>query len=79
MKRKTARKNSNVAKVIQILLFTTVIVVCITFSKYKTALGGKATAIIGNPKTTVVDEVVFPVYFSFVRMYRTAAAYHCFC
>lgn len=58
MKRKTARKNSNVAKVVQILLFTTVIVVCITFSKYKTALGGKATAIIGNPKTTVVDEVV---------------------
>lgn len=58
MKRKTAIKNNNVTKAVQILLFTTVIVVCITFSKYKTALGSKATAIIGNPKTTVVDEVI---------------------
>lgn len=52
------RKN-NLAKAVQIFLFTTVIVTCITFSKYKTTVTGSAGVIIGSPKiTTTVEEVI---------------------
>ena len=57
MRHKRVNKNNNFTIIIQVLLFTTVIVTCITLSKYRTALGSKATVIIGNPKTTLSDEI----------------------
>ena len=57
MRHKRVNKNNNFTIIIQVLLFTTVIVTCITLSKYRTALGSKATVIIGNPKTTLIDEI----------------------
>lgn len=57
MKHGIRKRKKNTAKIIQILLFTTVIVACITLSKYKTALATKATAIFANPRTILVDEI----------------------
>ena len=57
MKNYIKKRKRNTVKIIQILLFTTVIVVCVTLSKYKTALATKATAVFANPKTILIDEI----------------------
>lgn len=55
---KRVRKN-NVIKLIQILLFTTIIVVCYSLSKFYRAQAGETTAILGKPiVTTNLQEII---------------------
>lgn len=52
-------KKNNVTKLIQILLFTTIIVACYSLSKFYTASAGAVTAILGKPiVTTTLEEIV---------------------
>lgn len=57
MRRKTAIKNNNLLKTVQLLLFTTVIVACFALAKYRTAMGSSVVAIMANPKTIFTDQV----------------------
>ncbi len=57
MKRKV--KQNNLIRFIQLLLFTTIVVVCYSLSKFYTASAGETTAIIGKPVvTTTINEIV---------------------
>ena len=57
MRRKTAIKNNNLLKTVQLLLFTTVIVACVALAKFRTAMGSSVVAIMANPKTIFTDQV----------------------
>ena len=58
MNRKKVKQN-NLIRLIQILLFTTIVVVCYSLSKFYTASAGDVTAIIGKPiVTSTLNEIV---------------------
>ncbi len=44
-------------RIIQVLLITSTIAICVTLSKQVTGFGGKATAIFAKPRTMMIDEI----------------------